>query len=242
MSILRQVSFGNIEVSFLTNYDIKIEPMPFTTLHSHGHGELQVILEGEIIIDKENWQHRFSKGDAIYIPPKTQHICYDGDTPSKRITIPVFSNHKKFSFCKLSQAFIDEFTREIKSKNSEGVIEYLIYIFANLLKKENFSNTNPQYSQIISSFFESNFHNKNIHLSDLAKLLNFSEAHTQRIVKKCTGKPFLQSLTEFRIKNAETMHSTHNMSYYEIYPYVGYESYAGFYKAKKSLNKSKEEL
>ncbi len=239
MNILKQVSFGNIDVSFLTSYELKIKTMPPTTLHSHDHGELQVIFEGDIVIEIGDSILSFSKGDAVYIPPKTVHICHDGKKPSKRLTFPVFSNYKKLTSCALSKAFVEELQGEINRENANCFPEYLTFIFARLFNNQYFVNPNPYYQQIISSFFENNYFNQ-VHISDLAKLLNHSETHTQRVVKKYTGKSFLQYLTEYRIRNAETMHQITGWPYSEIFPYVGYESYAGFYKAKKSLERKKD--
>ena len=91
------------------------------------------------------------------------------------------------------------------------------------------------YAFIIEEFLKVNYA-RDVKLSDLAAELNLSETHTERLVKKYTGNTFRQELAEIRIKMAQMLLSSTDMTMAEISEYVGYNSYSGFYKAyKKNL-------
>ena len=88
------------------------------------------------------------------------------------------------------------------------------------------------YSFIIEEYLKINYA-RDIKLSDLASELNLSEKHTERLIKKYTGNTFKQELASIRIKTAQMLLASTDMTMTEISEYVGYNSYSGFYKAYK---------
>jgi AraC-like DNA-binding protein len=92
----------------------------------------------------------------------------------------------------------------------------------------------PKISQdfdfIIQEFISLHYR-ENAKLSDLAKMLHFSEKHTSRLVLNCTGCTFRQAITNQRMSVARHLANTTDMSLQEISQYLGYQTYSGFWKA-----------
>ena len=84
-----------------------------------------------------------------------------------------------------------------------------------------------------SSSFFSNRYSEDVRLSDLAEAIHLSERQTERLVIEHTGRGFRDELTETRVKIARQRLADKNMTLGEIAGYVGYRSYAGFWKAMK---------
>ena len=85
---------------------------------------------------------------------------------------------------------------------------------------------------LIEVFFSTSY-NKDVQLSDLAAILHLSERQTERKLIEHTGHTFREELAATRISVAKYLQSTSSMSLSEIATYVGYHSYAGFWKAMK---------
>ena len=75
-----------------------------------------------------------------------------------------------------------------------------------------------------------------IRIEDLAKELHLSTRQTERLVFANTGNTFGNELTLTRIAIAKHLIKTTDMKLSDVAEYVGYKSYAGFYKA---LNRDK---
>ncbi len=90
---------------------------------------------------------------------------------------------------------------------------------------------------LIYEFFSMRY-NRNIKLSDLAAFLNYSEKHTERLLKKHTGMTFKNKLIEYRMKTAGFLRKSTAMTMTEIAGYVGYSNYSGFWKARKEFLKN----
>ena len=88
--------------------------------------------------------------------------------------------------------------------------------------------------------YMSTHYNQDIRLEDVARELNFSTKQVQRIIKRETGRTFLSELTAHRMRIAEYLIETDNMSLKEIAEHVGYNSYSGFWKAWQKYRREKE--
>ncbi len=91
---------------------------------------------------------------------------------------------------------------------------------------------NTDYAYAINEFF-GRFYNMKVTVTDLASYLGLSEKQTTRLVKKHTGKTFLQNLLEARMLTADYLSKNTDMPMTEIARYVGYNSYGGFFKARE---------
>jgi AraC-like DNA-binding protein len=89
------------------------------------------------------------------------------------------------------------------------------------------------YAFLIYEFFSTNY-SGDVKLADLADILHLSERQTERLVIEHTGKTFKEEITSMRMEMAQKLISA-GMPLTEIAQYVGYKSYAGFYKAMKKV-------
>lgn len=139
--------------------------------------------------------------------------------------------------CSLPDGVVADFLKEIQnlsdSKNYTKIAAYLSFIGAFL---ETSSSVFPQkimdYGFLIHEFFSIHYR-ENVHLGDLARELCLSERQTERLVRAHTGHTFRQELALTRLGIADRLMRMSPMSLTEIAEYVGYESYAGFWKAMK---------
>jgi AraC-like DNA-binding protein len=125
--------------------------------------------------------------------------------------------------------------RIIEDSDITGVYHHLVFIVSELspLREIRFFHLNDHALQI-RDFFSLNY-NKRITLSDLAKELHLSPMQTQRVIKKHTGKTFGENLLLQRMTVAENLMKTTEMSLADIAEYIGYESYCGFWKARRQF-------
>lgn len=72
-------------------------------------------------------------------------------------------------------------------------------------------------------------------LSSMANVLNMNPNYLSNLLKKHTGKSFIQLLHQQRIASAKTLLSNTSMTVNEIANYVGYENVSFFYKKFKSI-------
>ena len=82
-------------------------------------------------------------------------------------------------------------------------------------------------------YLDSNY-NENITLASLAKIVGLSPKQVQRIIQNETGNTFLEELTARRMQAARYLEENTDMSATEIAHYVGYNSYSGYWKARKN--------
>ena len=91
------------------------------------------------------------------------------------------------------------------------------------------------YGFLIFEFFSRNY-KEQVRLCDLAELLHLSNRQAERLVLEHTGRSFREELAATRVRIANQLLKTTDMSLAEIAEYTGYRSYAGLWKAMKKYN------
>jgi len=230
----------NEKIKLKINHDGKLPPkIPASTpMHNHGNAEIHIVLINEITCVVNGEEYKLKVGDAIFIPAGTFHYVKSSDKRSA-IAFQVDSDITEVMQKKFSQGFIDAFWETWK--NGESITNYFVFIcneFFDFITRGEMVVDNYKYT--IGEFFARNY-NYDVRVSDLAKKLHLSEMQTQRLVKKYTGKTFVENLRAYRINVADYLMGTTDMTKEEISKYVGYASYNGFWKAQqKGDNPSKE--
>lgn len=208
--------------------------------HKHYYTEIHIALDGEISYYMSKAAHTISSGEILSIPPNLPHSCIKINEGTKHFSVLIDIPTKNIIKESLSPDILREFFSEIEKAADSGnyakVSSYLSLIFNTLFTEEPVAvDKIEDYAFIIEEFLKVNYA-RDVKLSDLAAELNLSETHTERLVKKYTGNTFRQELAEIRIKMAQMLLSSTDMTMAEISEYVGYNSYSGFYKAyKKNL-------
>ena len=214
---LQHKSIHIIDYSLVDNID--------SPMHKHFYPEIHVILSGTVQYTLNNVIYTLSPCNAIIIPENVYHIVshINGATV---FTFQIKNSFSEIKTVNLPEGFCNNFFNQIK--NNGKFMHYVTFITDEFFDNLSLKILPPDYSYIISEFFTENY-NKNIHIDDIAKKLSLCPIQAQRIIKKHTGKTFLENLTLYRMIAAEQLKQTKKLS--EIAALVGYNSYSGFWKA-----------
>ena len=210
---------------------------PPSSIHKHNYTEIHVISGGDSIFAVGENKYSVRDGSILMIPPKTYH-CRQGEEKDCRhsaFQIDLETDSPKIH--SLAPETVSDFFKEIEKANKSGdhtVISAYISLICSYFESvhREISKQATDYGFSIHEFFTQNY-NKNIRLCDLAEALHLSERQAERLVIEYTGKTFRDELSSIRIEMAKHLLSTTDMSLGEVSSYVGYRSYAGFWKAMK---------
>lgn len=231
------VTIGDNKKTFYLQNGFYRRGTGLSPIHKHYYTEVHIVLGGTIAysMGKKTWEA--GNGDVLAVPPNTLHSCSFIDENARHCAFLIDAPLKKTQKISISVQTVEDFFSEIeKAENTNNyakVSAYLNLLYCSIFDDE----VSPvekivDYSFIIEEYLKINY-SKDIKLSDLASELNLSEKHTERLVKKYTGNTFKQELASIRIKTAQMLIASTDMTMTEISEYVGYNSYSGFYKAYK---------
>jgi YesN/AraC family two-component response regulator len=207
-----------------------------TPLHKHTYAEIHIIAQGQAEYTIGDNIHSSRDGNLIIIPKNVFHAISKREDGTVCTAFQIDCSVPSFLSSQLPQYMAQDFIAQIQKSQQTGdygAVSAYISLFYSFLQSEKL-NICPiiDYSFLISEFF-SRYYNQDLHLSDLADALHLSERQTERLVIKHTGNTFRSELSAIRIKVAKHLSKTTDMSLEEISRYVGYGSYAGFWKAMK---------
>ena len=237
MNDVLTVSIGNNAKKVFMKSGFKDATWRFSPLHSHHYGEMHIICDGELSFFIKDKEYVFSGGNIVILPPRVFHSVRVISDESLHFAFQLDLDLDEFKTVKISNHIIKDFFNELKiSATTEifATVSSYIALFCSKALGKTMLNIekldDPGYT--ICEFF-SNHYNEDIKVSDLAKVLSFSEKQTERLVLKYTGKTFKQELVSHRMEMARYLEKHTTMTMTEIAEYVGYKSYNGFWKAYK---------
>ena len=227
--------------------------------HTHNFFEFELILDGKgknITFDGET---TISRGTLIFETPAGMHtLNSDDDSPLKLINVEFAGELEQIvlenlgnldSFCiNLSEqqlCYIERelreilFVQDLPGLNMElfaqGVARKLISYICRIVGESNIPQPdNKTFASIGKAilYIRRNYA-KRIKLSDVAKSVNFSPNYLGSLLKKQTGRTFMQYLLDIRLDNAYRLISCTDKSVKEVCIEVGYSSYSNFFYAFK---------
>lgn len=243
MEVTFTLQFGRSSVEILCGHSMSPVLLDITPPHNHRQGELHVILSGSADYTVDNKNCVLKAGDFIYIPPKTYHgsKVLEADTTFAAFSLrggprqPVFSN--------LSEALLDGIhsaCRESKATDTlQPLMPYFYILVGDILRPNGPTiRENQDYEGMILRYLDTHY-NRDTTLASLAQYVGVSSKQVQRIVQKETGRTFLEELTARRMQAARYLEENTTMSSTEIAHYVGYNSYSGYWKARKNYLEQK---
>lgn len=210
-------------------------------LHKHGYGELHFLLQGAAAFQVEGVEWLLRAGEALYIPRGCFHSNRETQMPLQHLAFPVDAEpvtpfRKPFSRERLLQlcpGLCGSATQPFRTEDIHGLLFLLADLFFPAPVPDR---TLPQEAAI--DRFISRHYPEPLTVQDLAAALHLSEAQTQRVMRRVTGKPFLAYLTDYRMEIAAHLRATTSLSLQEIAQRVGYRSYPGFYKARQKRSRA----
>ena len=212
--------------------------------HNHNYVEVHLILDGDatFLIQREKYEIR--SGSMLFIPRKTLHACIKQDentkhtafqinyVPCEEISRPAVLPIDK----QLLYVFFDEILQCRETRDHTTISAFVSLFFCRFCKNERLeSNQVIDYGFAIHEFFSKRY-NEDIRLCDLAETLHLSERQTERLVLEHMGKTFRKALASTRVMIAKQLLLFSDLSLREIAEYVGYRSYAGFWKAMQNFD------
>ena len=206
------------------------------TLHKHNYPEVHVVTGGKALFHVADQIHASADGNLLIIPADTFHYAEAQDPQVRHTAFQVDCDVSVFSACHAHPQTVLDFMEEISrcqvTGNYAAVASYMALFCSSLLSKEVTAKPIRDYKFLIGEFFFKRY-SEDLHLSDLAKELNLSPRQTERLVIQTTGHTFRQELAAVRINAAKHLLKTTDISMAEVAHQVGYDSYAGFWKALK---------
>lgn len=210
---------------------------PTQRMHKHNYAEIHIVAGGELVMFIDDENYTLKDGTLLLIPRETFHYCIKKDKTAVHSAFQIDYNASDFFACDISPDTISDFFDEIKENvhacNYTKIAAY-ISLFCSYFCDDNRAVAKgvTDYGFLVREFFQRQYP-ENVRLCDLAKILNVCERQAERLVLEYTGRTFRDELTYTRVTAAKQLLKRKQMSLQEIATYVGYRSYAGFWKAMK---------
>ena len=203
-------------------------------LHKHSYAELHVFT-GNCSVRVEWEKLELCDSEAIVIPAEKYHSIDLADG-TRRISFQLDAPCTEARRVRLPRGVVEALFATLNKTETDGdfamLSSYMAMAATALLGGRYEGTALCDYPLIIREFFSRRY-SEDVHLSDLAGELHLSERQTERLVEEHTGKSFRDELTDTRMAVADQLIAEGELSLSEIAAYVGYRSYAGFYKAIK---------
>lgn len=220
---------------FLQNTFYKSESIP--VLHKHNYTEIHVISGGDALFTVDDRTYTVNNGSILLIPHKTYHYRKYAEDGYFDFAFQIDLEATSPKVYSMDLAIISDFLQKIEEANKSGnytvVSAYISLICSHF---ENIHKEIPKpandYGFSVHEFFSQSY-SRDVRLCDFAAWLHLSERQAERIVIEHTGRTFREELAYIRIAIAKHLLATTDMSLGEVAAYVGYRSYAGFWKAMK---------
>ena len=206
-------------------------------LHHHNYAEVHLVLGEGVEYTLGDERITATDGTMLVIPAGLMHSGRRlGDSSlctAFQVDAPVGELLRFTLDRELVRAMLDEIDAARESEDYTGIAAYATILCRRFIKSEGTRVERiTDYGFLIHEFF-SHRYAEDVALSDLADAMHLSERQTERLVHKYTGGSFREALTRSRVSVAARLLAEDKMPLGEIAAYVGYRSYAGFWKAMK---------
>lgn len=214
-------------------------------IHRHRYTEIHIIISGEAVYTVNDTEYHVSEGDGIVIPAKAYHKVEAEN--SEKIVFSAFQLDiacEKVNHIRLNENIFKSYVQSLKADDenmqTEKTAMYALWFISELCYDMPVSVLeNKDIAYYIFEYISTHY-NQDISVEDAARELNLSTKQMQRIIKRETGRTFLSELTAHRMRIAEYLMRSSEMSLNDIAVHVGYNSYSGFWKAWQKYRMEKE--
>ena len=209
-------------------------------VHNHIYSEIHIVFSGRVEFFIEDKSYEYKENEAFIIPKYKNHYCISKSENAFSTAFQIDKDISGVEKINVDSRIIELLKQELKempnSSNYSNMAAYLSVIASVFWNESLGIESATDHSFIIHNFFALRY-NKDARLEELAERLHFSVKQTERLVKKITGMSFKQNLLKKRMEIADFLKMYTEMSDLEISKYVGYETYSGYYKARKAIFK-----
>lgn len=226
--------------AFFMNGFLSSSNQSASNLHKHNYAEIHFVARGNAIFAIGEEKAELKSGSVLIIPQGVFHCCEQKEAVTIHNAFQIDFDVSCAKSVYLGDETVSGFFAEIeccrKTGNYSSIAAY-IALFCSALELENQplpANSVTDYGFLIQEYLSLHY-GENLHLSDLANELHLSERQAERLMKEHTGKSFKDELCAIRMNIAKQLWESSDMTLSEIAHYVGYDSYAGFWKTAKRL-------
>ena len=213
---------------------------PTIGIHRHNYTEVHLIIGGSVCFTTDYGEYVVSDSEMLIIPQGVYHGCKIFDEGIKHTAFQVECETdfiKRISVNKgLAEAFFEEISKTAQNGDHGTVASFISVLCSYFCLSVPFEASKiSDISFLIREYF-SNHYGADASLGDLACILHLSERQTERLVEACMGRSFKEEIAATRMAIAERILKLTDMSMTEVAQYVGYRTYAGFWKAFQKYN------
>lgn len=208
-------------------------------IHKHKYAEIHVVAGGSMRFSVDGRPFDVGRDDAFCIPGATFHNCLKIEDVVKTV-FQTDLELPEFSIVKLPEGVAGGLIDAIQT-NGSLLPSYLSLVCSAFARVETEPVPISDRAFIIDEFFARHYH-KDVTCGDLAKELCLSRKQTERLVEKYTGNNFRGEIVKRRLEAARRLEleTGGKLSQSEIAQRVGYQSYSGFWKARKAICDTEE--
>ncbi len=209
-------------------------------IHMHNYAEIHIIAHGSITFTVDDCVRQIEGGSGFIVPPHCFHGCLSKEERTRHTAFQIDYPCTDFAVHPIPEDVLDSFIKIIAQSNTDSdhteIAAYIAFLASPFCRAEPINARRiSDYGFLIHEFFTHRY-GEDLRLADLAEELHLSERQAERLVLEHTGHTFREQLTKTRLMMAERLMKTTDLSLTKIAHYVGYRSYAGFWKAiKKGL-------
>jgi len=206
---------------------------PTSYMHRHNYAEVHLISGEGGVFAVDDKEYFMGDGCVILIPEGAYHGCVrlNGNTKHTAFQIAIDVDEPRLFYVNVE--LIAEFFKEIENCRISGdhrMVAAFISLVCGYFSPSIEAKKITDIGFLISEFF-SNSYGADVSLEDLAAVLHLSTRQTERLVKEHTGRSFREELTFTRMVIADRLMRISDRPLCQVAQYVGYRSYAGFWKA-----------
>lgn len=237
MEVTFTLQFGKASAEILCGHCMPPVRLDITPPHNHRQGELHILLSGSADYTIDSRNHAINAGDFVYIPARLYHSARSIEADTTFVTFALRGGPKQPVFSNLSKALLEGMHSACKESITTGTLQplmpYFYILLGDVLRPSGPTiKENQDYEGMIMRYLDTHY-SRDTTLASLAQYVGISPKQVQRIVQKETGNTFLEELTSRRMNAARYLEENTDMSATEIAYYVGYNSYSGYWKARK---------
>lgn len=202
-------------------------------LHKHNYAEIHAAIHGRLTFRAGDEFFSLADGDILLIPAGIFHCCEENAEKAHHMA---FQIEYETDHCQMEHVPVEsmhDFFREIDAcrvtQNYNRIAADITWLFSRFYTEKIEAQDITDYGFLIRDFFSRRY-NEDVGLSDLAELLHLSYRQTERLVVEYTGNTFRREIIATRKIVAQQLSEKNDLPMNQIADYVGYRSYAGFWK------------
>lgn len=217
-----------------------LQSAPTSHIHKHPYTEVHLVTDGQVTFRIENTETVIGRGELLVVPRHLHHCCIHADPGVRHTAFQIdctcAETSRRAILPEVSDALFSEIAKSSPDADHTAIVSYLTLICFSVLDKRIPAPKRTSDQDFLIHEFFSQHYVLDVRLKDLADELHLSERQAERLVIEHTGNTFRRELTRRRTEMAVYLMQNSTMSLTEIARYVGYRSYAGFWKAMQRID------